>query len=186
MKYLCVILAYACLSCTALTNTLSPSGDTAEIITVTETKLTGELLAVSDSSFFVNMKPLNIPSAAGMELYEIPFGQMKKLTIHNYANTQWKGAIIAFEVVPAIILGLTAASGGGDAGALLLLMAIPPVINYAILSSSTPPAPGITEPATMNQIEGLKKYARFPQGLTAPQLQQILTANHQDYVKHLK
>jgi len=153
---------------------LSPTGDDTEVRLTDNNLIRGELLMVSDSEIFVVVAPppkLTSESAV-YELHIVPVNQIQKLTIKGYSNRKWGASIVAFELVPAILLGLAAASADAENPmAVTGIVSIPTLFSFVLLAAGTPPEPGIDHPITRDQLNGIRKYAHFPQELTAEELE---------------
>jgi hypothetical protein len=157
-------------SCAPEIRYLLPTGDDIEVQLTDSNLIRGELLMVTDSAIFVVVAPPPKYSSgnAVYELNVIPVPQIKKLTIKGYSNRKWRTSIVAFELVPAILLGLAAASADAENPmAVTGIVSIPTIFSLALLSAGTPAEPGVYPPITRDQLNGIRKYAHFPQELTA-------------------
>ena len=156
------IYTLVCISlilCSCATYEPTQFGDNAEISAYSEYDFEGELLFITDSSFFIS----NVTG----EISEIAFKKSEAIKINGYTNRGWLG-LIALQAIPPIILSITAQ----QAAPLALL--IIPAISLGLYEMGTPPAPGIDK-GQVNKYtsEYLKKYARFPQGLTSEQFKEF-------------
>lgn len=180
-----VLLLY--FSCAPQIKDLKATGDMAEVVFRDRRKLTCELLALTDSSIYVLRKGAKLPSIYYGEVVEIYFRDLRSIAIRGYTNKKWIGAIIAFEVVPAALFAIAAASADADGmGTAIGIMSLPVLLNFAVFSASTPPTPGVKNFYSTGQSKRLRKYARFPQGLTQDQLKQLLEESKQDEIHRLK
>lgn len=181
----CIFSFIAITPCTAQTRLLKPAGDSATVLMLDQRGFVGEVLAVSDTTIYFNIKSglpdVQVPSIIGIHVNALAFIEIK-----GYSNKKWIPALIAFEVIPTLLLGIAAASVDAEASQIMLMVSIPTVINLAIFAASTPPAPRFGHPFSSEHLEELKKFARFPQGLTAAQLEQLLFVNKQSEVRLLK
>jgi hypothetical protein len=174
------------ISCAPQIKDLKATGDTAEIVFRDSRKISGEFLALTDSGIFVLKKGSDWPSIYYGEIFEIDLHDLKSIAIKGYVNKEWVGALVAFEVIPAVLFGIAAASAGADVGQALGIMSLPVLLNVVAFSASTPPAPAAKFPSSTDQLKTLSKYARFPQGLTWDQLKQLLENSKQDEIHHFK
>lgn len=165
-------------------NTLSvkATGDTAEIVMMrNNAKFIVELLAVQDNSLLFNH------STSNEKIVSANLDDLQRITIKGYTNRKWIIPLVLFEVVPAVLLGVAASQAGVDnPGGVFLISLIPAMINYFVFEISTPNQPKFNNPFSTSDLRTLKKYARFPQGLTPDQLDQLLRINNQTRIRQLK
>jgi hypothetical protein len=152
----------------------------------------GELVAVNDSCLIIYREP-NVPVSFNpnryyhSEFFEIGLEDLASVKIEGYSNNRWKWSLVAFEVVPTVLMGVAMAQAEAEnIGPALCILSLPTLLNLAIFSSSTPPSPGVELPLTKEKLEELKKYARFPQGLSGDQFDRLLRMNSQDRVRKIK
>ena len=187
---LCIFALVAMMPCAAQTQLLKPGGDTATIFMLDQSGMVGEVLAISDNTIYFDIKS-GLPNAQRPSVGRIigvHVNALDFIEIKGYSNRKWIPALIAFEVVPTLLLGIAAASPDSFVEVLpfMAMSSIPTVINLAILAASTPASPRFERPFTPEKLEELRKYARFAQGLTAAQLEQLLFVNKQSEVRLLK
>ena len=179
-----VLLLY--LSCAPQIKDLKAIGDNAEIVFKDKRKLTCELLALTDSSIYVLKKGSKLPSIYYGEIIEVRFLDLRSIAIEGYTNKKWVGTIIAFEIIPAALFAIAAASADAEVGTALGIMSLPVLLNFAVFSASSPGKPGVKNFSSADQLKKLNKYARFPQGLTQDQLKQLLKESKQEEIHQLK
>lgn len=192
-KHIVSCVAFACalavLSCSPKIIKLAHTGDTAQVLLQNQQKFEAELLAVNDSSIYVYVQPQAVKSQVidRAKIYEIFIHDLNSVKIKSYSNKKWQGSIVAFVVIPSLILSITAASSGGaEFGSVMAPLSIPILLNFLLFSATTPPPPGVQEPISPEHLAELQKYARFPQGLTVDQLNQLLAINNQSRVEYFK
>ena len=168
------------IACIPETRNLAPTGDTAEIKTNGNKIYTGELLLINEDEILLQINSGSINLTAG--IYTIPIDNIQYIKIEDYINYKWQGAIFGFEVVPILLLIIAAASADAEPAGLGLLL-VPVLLNYVIFAASTPAPPGVENPFQSEQLIELRKYARFPQGLTEDQLKSFLSIHNQDQLK---
>ena len=175
-------------SCAPQIRSLQPNGDTAQIILKDKREFVGELLAISDSTVLADLQPgsKDRSDLSKRRITEIHFDDLQSIRINDYSNTKWKQAIILFEVIPTILMGIAAGSEDTEPLQVMAILSIPTFLSLAILASSTPAPPGITAPHSTDQFMDMKKYSRFPQGLTGAQLDKLLTVKKQSKVSQIK
>ena len=93
------------------------------------------------------------------------------ITVNGYSDRSWIIGVAAFQVVPAIVMGLAASTINGKegGGAITAIFLIPAVIEILFFETSTPKSPELKQP-DKNNISVLRKYARYPQELTREQI----------------
>ena len=185
---LCIFVLIPITLCAAQNQLLKPGGDTATILMLDQREFVGEVLAVSDTTIYFNIESglpdVQVPTVG--RIIGVHVNALAFIEIKGYSNRQWIPALIAFEVIPTLLLGLAAASVDAEASEIMLIVSIPTVINLAIFAASTPAPPRFERPFTPEKLEELRKFARFAQGLTDAQLEQLLFVNKQSKVRLLK
>ncbi|MCH7573893.1 MAG: hypothetical protein IIA59_02095 [Candidatus Marinimicrobia bacterium] len=185
---LCIFALVAMMPCAAQTQLLKSGGDTATIFMLDQSGMVGEVLAIGDNTIYFDIKS-GLPDAQmplGGIIIGVHVNDLDFIEIKGYSNRKWIPMLIAFEVVPTLLLGIAAASVNAEVLPIMAIFSIPTVINLAILAASTPASPRFERPFTPEKLEELRKYARFAQGLTAAQLEQLLFVNKQSEVRLLK
>ena len=160
--------------CAPKINYLSPKGDNTEVQLTDNSIVKGELLMVSDSEICVVVgSPIkSITKNVKYELHIIPVQRIQKLKIKGYSNKKWIGSTVAFQLVPVLLLGLAAGSVNPDNTlGVMGISSVPALLSLGFLAAGTPPDPGIKYPITSDQLNSIRKYAHFPQGLTANELE---------------
>ena len=108
---------------------LDPKGDTASIQLSEYRRIRGELLAVTDSTLYLVL---------ARRVVEIDRNDIRSVQIEDYENRNWVTPLLALEVVPAIVLGLTAASvedSGSQPIVIPILLSIPTLFNWALFEA---------------------------------------------------
>jgi hypothetical protein len=168
--------------CSSL-NTVHYAGETTTL-TVKSQPVEAELLCIADSCLYV------IPAAGACakysltsgSVYALPYRDLQGTEVENIANNDWTYGILLMEVVPAILMGAAAASyGEGESflpvtGALL----IPAALNALLFAGGTAETPAVNGAASPDAYRELRRYARFPQGLTPSQLQTFMASREQE------
>ncbi len=181
IKYILIIIIIIQVACIPETRNLVPAGDRAEIKTKSDMLYRGEFLMVDEDAVVMRMD--SGQTGISDDIYSFPIDKIQYIKIDNYTNYKWQGAILGFEVVPILLLFLTATvSGVGEPNHIAILL-LPLLVNYGIFAASTPAPPGVEDPFPAEQLLELKKYSRFPQGLTEEQLQSLLSIQKQDKIK---
>lgn len=171
---LALLSLLSCGSRSTLKGLVSEKGDTA-VVELQSGKLKGELLAIGDSLLYVIPHGDNpeTPSHLRGRVVGIDPAGVRSIRIEGYSDKMWIAGVIGFEVIPAILMGIAAASVDGDTqGGLTVagILMVPAAVTAAIFAAATPKTPGAAEPLTIPKLESLRKYARYSQGLSQDQL----------------
>jgi len=95
---------------------------------------------------------------------------ISKITVNGYSDRSWIAAVVGFQVVPAILIGVASSSEGSAKGwAIGGLMLLPAALEFSMFESSTPKEP-LFQGQIENYVQGLKKYSRYPIDLTRDQI----------------
>jgi hypothetical protein len=174
-KYLLVFLPLVCFAaCGPSQYVLTPKGDTANIQTKTGLRFTGELLCIQDSSVYL------IRGEPESKVIRLPILDVRHIEIEGYANRRWVPSVIFFQAIPTILITVVASNVDVDlTEPVLLIFGVPTLITYVAFEASTPAKPQSDNPKSIEDIQGLRKYTRFPQGLTDTQFQMILQRHNQ-------
>jgi len=183
-----ILALWLSVSCGPSIRNMKSTGDPAHILLQDEQLLKGELLAVSDSALYIYVQPASShrQNVSGGGIFQVNLGDLKSVKVKGYSNKKWIGAVLVFQVVPIILLGIAASSEDADAGSGMAILSLPVLLTTLLFVASTPPEPGARSPVSPAELEKLRKYARFPQGLTPSQLEVLLAANHQEAVRRLE
>lgn len=154
----------------------SPNGDIAEISLPGYRIVKGELLAVTDTMIYV-VKDNNILG--------IRNNIMNDMNFNKYSDNSWVIAVLLGEVLPAVVLTSLVASHEGDAGLTLAITLIPAAISATLFALSSPKT-NYDDLQNKSEIYELKKFARYPGGLTESQFKELLNFYGQDSCIYLK
>ena len=162
-SFLIITLAFFLCSCSG-SYELTKFGDESTISIREGNDISGEFLFVTDSSFFISCLYTN-------EIYEIGFKKCNEVIIDGYSNRDWILPVILLEGVSALTFSIECNANTGTFPWYLMVI---PAISYFLFESGTPDAPGINS-GEINKYsaETLKKYSRFPQGVTQDQFRVI-------------
>jgi hypothetical protein len=144
-----------------------PVGNEVDIKLTNDSEYTdAELLFISKDTLY----SLSMNSA--VQLHHIK--DVKQIKVNGYSDRSWIFAVLGMQVLPAIVLGVTAESAGSDGGfALSAVLLIPAVAEFILFEASTPKAPLYTKPLE-NKISSLRKYARYPYELQREQIDALI------------
>jgi hypothetical protein len=169
-------------SCSPVDEVLRPEGDAVEVAMVGKRVIEGELIAVTDSELIVLAVPdrskidsVWTPGAAPARsnvqyIQHLPLDRVHQVSVKGYVNRNWVGSVVAFELIPTILLVGAAASVEAESGAVLAFGGGLTVLTYFILEASTPSVPKFQEPFVPSVRESVRRHSRFAQNLTEEQL----------------
>lgn len=179
----------ALLSCGPSKDVLNSTGDLARVETNTNSRYTGELLFIQDTLVYLLVEGTGTKGMGTPEkgVYCISTSTLRSIEIDGYANRKWQASMLAFQIVPTVLLMISAGSvNSGNVGGAFLLFGLPTILTYLLFEAGTPEPPGAKAPLSESALDELRKYARFPQGLTSSQLTTLLEIHGQTEVRQLK
>ncbi len=142
-----------------------------------------ELLAVSDSMMYLiptSDRWAGFPVARGM-IYAAPPYIFTSGEVQGYANRDWVLPFLLGQALPVVLLSVEGGAYWGESAFFtsFAFFGLIPFVEYLILTTSTDEAPGFERPLTIGEMQLYRKYARYPQGLTAEQLELLLKVREQ-------
>ena len=185
-KYVLLICSIHFISCYPNNRDFRPNGDVVEINTVNDNTYTGELLTVDDGSMLLLIESGEISSRKEKyqvpKIYRFPKDKIQYLEVENYINKGWQGSILTYEVLPVVLLIIAASAANADSPEVVAVLLLPALINYGIFAAATEDPPGVVAPFETDKFIALRKYSRFPQGLTDRQLNALLSIHNQNTI----
>ncbi len=149
---------------------LSPEGQGIRLALKSGLRVDGELLSFQDGLFYVIDKSEGHP-----RIIEIASADLISASIRGLTNTLWIGYIIGLEVAPAAIFIGELAEHTHDAGMGALLLSLPAILTTLIFATNRAGSPSFqTEGKGTVTAADMRKYARFPQGLSPDLLAELL------------
>lgn len=172
------MLVLICLlsSCVPSEYLVSENGDNAEIILLKNRKIKGELLAVNDSMIFV-LADNNILAIKNIELRQIDFDK--------YSDNSWIIGVAVLQVLPSVVISALASKYGHVFGTFFAVTMIPAVISASLFALSSPKTT-FDDLTKVTEIYDLKKFSRYPGGITERQMKELLKHYGQDSCIYLK
>lgn len=144
-----------------------------------------ELLAVSDSMMYLIPTADNKP-ATGLEagkIYAAPPYIFRSGDVQGYSNRSWLTPFLIFQVVPLIMYTIEAAYYQQDHSTAAMVLPIFfgsfTLLEFVLLHLESNEPPGFERALAPEEMQFLRKYARYPQGLTAEQLTLLLSVRQQ-------
>lgn len=171
-KYLFILLCIVLiLSCTSSVKFLKPHGENISIKFIDGGKLKGELLALDDDMLFCESDGL---------LYKIKEENVSKIYVADYSLKNKK---IITMLPPMLVCGMFAIIGfTGDDPEHKVILGIAALLPIPTFFFGDPKV-DFSTPFEGDDLEKLKLYSRYPQGLTEEQWEQVLKYCDQDTFK---
>lgn len=169
-----IIILMITLSCGCSSHVfLKPNGESAHIVLKSSTTIDGEILAIQDTAIYILTTESDLvkPRMVCARLENI-----QSVEIKNFYDKSWLFPLVALEGIPTILLTIAAANAGTNAGGIFAVFLIPTGVTFMVFEASTPSQPFFVLESAMMLKKDLRKYARFPQGLTSDQINQLLNA----------
>ena len=148
---------------------LSPEGQGIRIDLKSGHRVDGELLSFQAGVFYVIDKSEGHP-----RIIEIASADLVSASIRGLANKKWIGYIIGLEAVPAAIFAGEWADNT-KIGAEALLLSLPAILTTLIFATNRAGSPSFrTDGIGTMAAADMRKYARFPQGLSPDLIDELL------------
>jgi hypothetical protein len=167
---LCVIIFC---TCTSSVRVLKASGETAILTLNNDTQYVGELITVTDTTLFFNYLGT---------IFQVPFSEVKNVYVKGYSlKGQKVGATVLLMLIDGtiVVLGITS-------GNLWWSFAFGALIPLTLITFRTSdPKVDFSPSLTDNDLEQLRLYCRYPQGLAQEQWEDLLSYYQQDDFKSL-
>ena len=175
-----LILLIVLSSCSSGKYVVSEKGDIAEVTRKDDYKFVSEIICIQDTAIIfatIPVNPLDFPL-----LFFEPIEEMRSITIQGYDGSGWGGAVLIFQVLPAALMfGAAASYSDEGSGALTvgLVCATPAAITALLFATSEGETPQWTDKLPISEIDNLKKYSRYPEGLNQEVLSNLLKKYNQ-------
>jgi len=147
---------------------LSPEGQEIRVNLKSGKSVKGELLSFQEGIFYIldnSEGPRRIARISGADV--------ASAQIKGFRNQKWVPFVIGLEVVPAAVLIATyMGESTGDFDAAMLLALLPAVLTTLAFSATR--SEETFEEVLIGPDISIRKYARFPNGLTPDQIDELL------------
>lgn len=166
-----VLLVGLC-SCSSGKYVVSANGDKAEVKLNNGKEFVSEIVSIQDTAIIfatIPVNPLDFP-----HLFFEPIEEIKSITIQGYDGSGWGAPVLLFQLLPAVLIAGAAASEGSGALAVGLVCAIPAAITALLFFGSDGDTPHWSSEIPISEIENLKKYSRYPEGMSREELSKLL------------
>ena len=149
-------------ACASSVKVLKPTGEAATL-TLGNTSHAVELLAVSDSTIYVNNQN---------QIWRLPLSDVRKIHVQGYEISPAAKliAIIPGLLIEGIVLG---AAGSVDEGG-WQFAAVAAMAGTVVASLTGNPKVNFSPPLKKEEVEMLRFYCRYPQGLNRAQWETLL------------
>jgi len=170
-------------SCSSGKYVVSANGDKAEVKLMNETEFVCEIVSIEDTAIIfatTPTNPLDFPN-----LFFEPIKEIRSITIQGYDGDGWGGSVLIFQVLPAALMFGAAASYSEGSGAMVvgLICAIPAALTALLFAGSDVEPPQWNNELSVSELENLKKYSRYPEGLNQSELTKLLKEYNQTVIK---
>ena len=171
-----ILLILVMSSCAPSGYLVSEKGDLTKISLMKNRVIKGELLAVYDTMILV-LQDNNILAIKNSKLNEIDFDK--------YSDYSWIAGVALLQVLPSAVFSALGAGYGNDFATTFAVTLIPAVISASLFALSSPETTfdNFTE---ISELHKLKKFCRYPGGITERQLKELLKSYGQDSCIYLK
>lgn len=172
-----IALMYSLCSCTPSGYLASEYGDEAGITMKMNRELKAELLAVTDTMIYV-LKDKTIIAISNKNLKEINFKKYED-------DYSWVMGVVLYEVLPSVLLTSLASGMDSQAGTTFAISIIPAVVTTTLFLFTSAKS-SFYNFKDVSDVFELKKFSRYPGGITERQMQSLLNFYGQDGCIYLK
>lgn len=140
---------------------LSPKGEKIKVTTEDQKRWEGEFIFHDEQFVYLLMEN---KQETRSEVMSIPIETIVHIKVDLFVNRHWKRYAVGFQIIPAIVLGLTYAAYADDMGGGLIMAgisSIPGGLSYLLFSSSQPKQPELKGKIDYEKLKELQKYARY-------------------------
>lgn len=182
MVMLCGLLTIILFNnCSSGKYVVSENGDIAEVGLKDGREFVSEILIIQDTAIIfatTSSNPYGFPT-----LFFQPINEIKSINIQGYDGSGWGGSVLLFQVLPAVILTVTAASVSSENVAVGLIFAIPAAVSALLFATSEGETPQWNDELPVSELGILKKYSRYPKGVSVEELTKLLKRYNQTALK---
>jgi len=147
---------------------LSPEGQGIRVDLKSRQSVKGELLSFQEGVFYILDK-----SEGPWRIVKISGADVASVRIKGFRNSNWIFAVFGLEVLPAAgLIGAYMGENNGKLDSPILLFFLPALITA--LAFATAESQESFREVLIGPDLPIKKHARFPQGLTRDQLDELL------------
>lgn len=173
-----VVLIYICftLGCSSQSYVVSENGDKATITLIDDSEINCEIICFYDTMLvYVPIKEENIRFMSQVEkYYSIMYKDIKSISIAGFDGKGWGTSIWLFQVVPAGLLAVAAASVETNGLIVLFISSIPAILTSLFYSASDGETPQWNNKEDQSKIHDLSIYARYPDKLSRNEIMSLI------------
>lgn len=188
MKKIIIVLlsTVALCSCVSSSSIVDYKGDKVDI-ELKNNSISAELISVQDEELIVVYMKIVSQFYQAYKIGSVKFKDIKSISAQPYDNTA-KSSVLYFQIIPAAIVGIVAASYSESSSAILLapILMIPGLITYLIYNSAMPEPLVWDNSMPVTLLNEFRLYARVPYALSDEQLSELLKLYYQDKIETLK
>ena len=152
---------------------LSPEGQEIRADLKSGQSVKGELLSFQEGVFYILDK-----SEGPGRIARISGADVASVRIKGFRNLKWIPFVVGLEVVPAaVLIGTYMGESNGDVDPEMLLALLPAVLTTLIFAATR--SEESFEEVLIGPDISIRKHARFPNGLTPDQIDELLRQSGQ-------
>jgi hypothetical protein len=185
----CLFFSLVVCACSSQMQLMKGTGESVSVRLLTGSEWNAELVSVLDSGLVcvldVPVAPAGLPDWRG-RVVVIPAQVIEDIKVTGVRNPNWPIGILLYQVLPAIGLGIAAASVNGENALPVTSAALVPAALSAIMLSATGlSSPAYRGPLGPRDLADIRRYARFAGTLSEEQMQSLLHTYGQTAVARL-
>lgn len=175
------IIFFSFIRCGLTKYTISEYGDEATITLKNENNINCEIICFCDSSLiFTPIMKTNHGSKSQLGLfYRMKYKDIFSISIAGFNGDGWGTTVFLMQVVPAGLLAISASSVGTGALSVFAMSCIPAILTSLFFLSSEGETPEINFYTGSPEIDKMRIYARYPQGLNDEEMKALLKKSSQ-------
>jgi hypothetical protein len=181
LSLLCFIQLLLFSKCSSGKYTVSANGDEADVKLKNGKSFSAEIVSITDTAVFFASIPGNVGELPVLFYSLNP--DIKSIEVQGYDGSGWLTSVLLFQVVPAGLLAGAAASEGNDAVSIGLTSVIPAIITTILLASSNGRIPQWNDGQSLEELDSLNIYSRYPAPLSEDKLNRLLKRYNQKTIK---
>jgi hypothetical protein len=153
---------------------LSPKGEKIQATTEDQKKWEGEFLFCDEQCVYILAEE---KAKLILGVKSIPIETIVHFKVDLSVNRSWIGFVFGFQLIPAVVLGITYGAFANDMNGGLALAgagSIPGALSLLFFSLGQPSKPELKGKINYSELKELQKYARYPFTPNPEQKQKIL------------
>lgn len=171
-----LVLLIVLSSCSSGKYVVSVRGDIAEITCKDDYKFVSEIISIHDTAIIFSTLSENYRET--QQLFYEPIENIKSITIRGYDGSGWLTSVLLFQVVPAALFTAAAVSLDSE-NSVVGISFIIPAITAMLFATSEGDTPQWNNELPVSELENLKKFSRYPEGMNQELLSNLLKKYNQ-------